>query len=298
MRTAIGGVFVAGLLASSAFAQSSSGTWNGLTTASRSTPATSASAPTPSCATTGPGLRGRRLRAGPGRRRERQHLLAGRRPGASAGATSSSSASRGSAATGTTTRSSATSPGAARPTTPGSRRPRRPAATSSAATTASRLVRNDRFEIGPTIGVGYLWLNAGIRATGTVSGPGGSESRSSTSAPAPAASPAPWAATPTPGPRRASGARGLPLHQGEARGLRGVRHRLAARGRLLLLQERRPRRAVQVQPYSYDRGILVSQLGGELTTGASRCSCRSCSGPGAARIFKKKRPSRSERDLP
>jgi hypothetical protein len=28
--------------------------------------------------------------------------------------------------------------------------------------------RNDRFEIGPTIGIGYLWLNAGIRATGTV----------------------------------------------------------------------------------------------------------------------------------
>ena len=40
------------------------------------------------------------------------------------------------------------------------------------------LVRNDRYEIGPTIGVGYLWLNARIEATGTVSGPGGSESRS------------------------------------------------------------------------------------------------------------------------
>jgi hypothetical protein len=40
------------------------------------------------------------------------------------------------------------------------------------------LFRNDRFEIGPTIGVGYLWLSAGIQATGTVSGPGGTESRS------------------------------------------------------------------------------------------------------------------------
>jgi hypothetical protein len=30
------------------------------------------------------------------------------------------------------------------------------------------LVRNDRFEIGPAIGIGYLWLDAGIRATGTV----------------------------------------------------------------------------------------------------------------------------------
>lgn len=37
--------------------------------------------------------------------------------------------------------------------------------------------RNDRFEIGPTIGVGYLWLDARIQATGTVSGPGGPESR-------------------------------------------------------------------------------------------------------------------------
>ena len=30
--------------------------------------------------------------------------------------------------------------------------------------------RNDRFEIGPAIGIGYLWLNAGIRATGTIGG--------------------------------------------------------------------------------------------------------------------------------
>ena len=37
--------------------------------------------------------------------------------------------------------------------------------------------RNDRFEIGPTIGIGYLWLNARIQATGTVGGPGGSQSQ-------------------------------------------------------------------------------------------------------------------------
>jgi hypothetical protein len=35
------------------------------------------------------------------------------------------------------------------------------------------LVRNDRFEIGPSIGIGYLWIDARIRATGTVTGPGG-----------------------------------------------------------------------------------------------------------------------------
>ncbi len=30
------------------------------------------------------------------------------------------------------------------------------------------IVRNDRFEIGPSIGIGHLWLEAGIKATGTV----------------------------------------------------------------------------------------------------------------------------------
>lgn len=36
------------------------------------------------------------------------------------------------------------------------------------------LVRKDRFEIGPAVGIGYLWLDARIRSTGTVAGPGGS----------------------------------------------------------------------------------------------------------------------------
>lgn len=35
------------------------------------------------------------------------------------------------------------------------------------------VVRTDRFEIGPALGVGYLWLNAGIRATGSLGGIGG-----------------------------------------------------------------------------------------------------------------------------
>ena len=39
------------------------------------------------------------------------------------------------------------------------------------------IVRNDRFEIGPSVGIGYLWLSARIRATGTVNGPGGDSSR-------------------------------------------------------------------------------------------------------------------------
>jgi hypothetical protein len=39
------------------------------------------------------------------------------------------------------------------------------------------IVRNERFEIGPTVGVGYLWLTARVRATGSVGGPGGTVSR-------------------------------------------------------------------------------------------------------------------------
>jgi hypothetical protein len=40
------------------------------------------------------------------------------------------------------------------------------------------IFRNDRVEIGPTVGVGYLWLTTRIQATGTVTTPEGSESRS------------------------------------------------------------------------------------------------------------------------
>lgn len=35
--------------------------------------------------------------------------------------------------------------------------------------------RNERFEIGPTVGIGELWLNAGIQATGTITGPDGEQ---------------------------------------------------------------------------------------------------------------------------
>jgi predicted porin len=35
------------------------------------------------------------------------------------------------------------------------------------------VVKSDRFEIGPAIGIGYIWLEARVRATGTVTGPGG-----------------------------------------------------------------------------------------------------------------------------
>lgn len=36
--------------------------------------------------------------------------------------------------------------------------------------------RNDRFEIGPAIGIGYLWIDATLRVTGSVGGGGGGTS--------------------------------------------------------------------------------------------------------------------------
>ncbi len=38
------------------------------------------------------------------------------------------------------------------------------------------LLRRDRFEIGPAVGFGYLWMSASIRATGTVAGAPGAAS--------------------------------------------------------------------------------------------------------------------------
>lgn len=35
------------------------------------------------------------------------------------------------------------------------------------------LVRNERFEVGPTLGIGYLWVDVRVEATGSIQGPGG-----------------------------------------------------------------------------------------------------------------------------
>ena len=93
--------------------------------------------------------------------------------GGSAAATSSSSGSRGRTGTPATTPSSASSCGGARRTAPGSK-PRPPATpTSSAGATASRSSGTTASRSVPRIGVGYLWLEARVQASGTVSGPGG-----------------------------------------------------------------------------------------------------------------------------
>jgi hypothetical protein len=126
--------------------------------------------------------------------------------------------------------------------------------------------RNDRFEIGPTVGVGYLWLNATIKATGTVSGPGGSESRTLDEGTSTGS---------------ITGALGGYAEAGPAK-------RFVLRGDFLYIKvkpsgseasvtdwrlaadwyfSRNAGVGVQYKynKYTYDRGILVSQLGGELT---------------------------------
>jgi hypothetical protein len=126
--------------------------------------------------------------------------------------------------------------------------------------------RDDRFEVGPSIGVGYLWLDARIRATGTVSGPGGPESRTLDE---------------SAGTGSITGAVGGYANAWPAK-------RLVLRGDFLYIKVsledseasvtdwrlaadyyffRNAGLGVQYKynRYSYDRGILVSELGGELT---------------------------------
>jgi len=124
------------------------------------------------------------------------------------------------------------------------------------------IVRNDRFEIGPTIGIGYLWLDARIAATGTIGGQSRSIDRSASTG-------------------SVTGAVG-----GYANAW--LTKRLVARGDFLYIKVtpgssdasvtdwrlganyyifRNAGLGVQYKynQYSYDRGVLVSKLGGEIT---------------------------------
>jgi hypothetical protein len=128
------------------------------------------------------------------------------------------------------------------------------------------IFRNERFEIGPTIGVGYLWLNATIKATGTVNGPGGEESRTLDEGTSTGS---------------ITGAVG-----GYAEGW--LAKKFVVRGDFLYIKVKPEHTDASVKDwrvaadyyftqnvglgvqykynkYTYDRGILVSELGGELT---------------------------------
>ena len=137
----------------------------------------------------------------------RRHVLGGRAPGAWAGATSSSSCFT-QAQTGT-----ATATRLARDFTVGRpdlqrgahRLARRPGRDILGGYYRFAVYRNDRFEIGPTIGIGYLWLNAqhqGDRHRRPAPA-GPPRAGRWTGARASATSPAPWAATPTAWPGQA-----------------------------------------------------------------------------------------------
>jgi hypothetical protein len=127
--------------------------------------------------------------------------------------------------------------------------------------------RNERFEIGPTLGIGYLWLNARIKATGTVTGPGGAAVSRSLDQSASTGSitgavggyAAAW-------PAKRLSLRGDFLYIKVKPGgseASVTDWRLGANYYLL----RNAGVGVQYKynRYSYDRGILVSQLGGEIT---------------------------------
>jgi hypothetical protein len=126
--------------------------------------------------------------------------------------------------------------------------------------------RNDRFEIGPALGIGYLSLAARIQATGTVSGPGGSESRTLDK----------------------SASMGSITAAVGGYATAWLARRLALRGDFLYIKAsldgaeaavtdwrlaadyyffKNAGLGVQykLNRYSYDRGILVSELGGEVT---------------------------------
>jgi hypothetical protein len=124
------------------------------------------------------------------------------------------------------------------------------------------LLRNERFEIGPTVGIGYLWLSARVQATGTV----GDQSRTLDES----------ASTGS-----ITGAVG-----GYANGW--LTKRLVARADFLYIKVSPGDSEASVRDwrlgadyyffenaglgvqykynkYSYDRGVLVSDLGGEVT---------------------------------
>ena len=126
--------------------------------------------------------------------------------------------------------------------------------------------RNDRFEIGPTIGIGYLKLEARIKATGTVSGPGGSESRTRDESASTGSVTGAVGGYAEAWPARRFVVRGdflyIKVKPGDSEAA-VTDWRLAAdyyffKNAGLGVQYKYNR-------YSYDRGILVSQLGGEVT---------------------------------
>ncbi len=112
------------------------------------------------------------------------------------------------------------------------------------------IFRNDRFEIGPALGLGHLSISAEIRATATITIPGGSTTLTVLDRSASTGNP-----TGAVGGYAEGWLTKRLLAQGDFLYIKvkpgrldGVGLRLASRSQLLLLQERGHRRAVQVRP--------------------------------------------------
>jgi hypothetical protein len=126
--------------------------------------------------------------------------------------------------------------------------------------------RNDRFEIGPTVGIGYLNLEARIKATGSVGGPGGSQSRALDEATSTGNVTGAVGGYAEAWPARRFVLRAdflyIKVKPGESEAA-VTDWRLAADYYFF----RNAGLGVQYKyyQYSYDRGILVSDLGGEVT---------------------------------
>ena len=127
--------------------------------------------------------------------------------------------------------------------------------------------RSDRFEVGPTLGVGYLWLDARIRATGTVTtADGGTATRTLDESASTGSITGAIGAYAEAWPAKRLVLRGDFLYvkvKPEGSEASVTDWRLAAdwyfsRNAGLGVQYKYNR-------YSYDRGVLVSELGGEVT---------------------------------
>lgn len=126
--------------------------------------------------------------------------------------------------------------------------------------------RSDRFEIGPTIGLGYLWLEARIRATGTVAGPGGTESRSLDEGASTGSITGAIGAYATAWPTKRLALRGDFLYIKVSPGDTDASvtdWRVGAD--YYFLRSLGIGAQYKHYRYSYDRGILASKLGGEIT---------------------------------
>jgi hypothetical protein len=127
--------------------------------------------------------------------------------------------------------------------------------------------RRERFEVGPTLGVGYLWVDARIRATGTVVGPaGGTQTRALDQSASVGSMTGAIGAYAEAWPAKRLALRGdflyISVNLGDSEAS-VTDWRLAAN----YYFSRNIGAGVQYKynQYTYDRGILVSKLGGEIT---------------------------------